>query len=86
MRLGRTTVRLPAATTVVFRSLKDLTLKRFKVEGDNVLILARLVSSACCPRLQKLHMHFVTLPKQQNLLLEAGVLRELSLVSMDGRS
>ncbi|CAL4928071.1 unnamed protein product [Urochloa decumbens] len=75
-------VRLPP--TVVFASLKDLTLECTKVSGDNVLLLARLVSSACCPSLRKLSMCFITLSQQQNLLLEASVLTELSLDVMDG--
>ncbi|CAL4945128.1 unnamed protein product [Urochloa decumbens] len=76
-------VRLPA--TVVFVSLTDLALESIKVAGDNVLLLSRLVSSACCPNLQKLRMWFITLRhQQQNLLLEAGALTELSLYRIDG--
>nr|XP_034577136.1 putative FBD-associated F-box protein At5g50270 isoform X2 [Setaria viridis] len=77
-------VSLPA--TVVFASLTDLKLEFMKVAGDNVLLLGRLVSSACCPNLRKLHMFSVTLagPGQQKLLVEAGVLKELSLEEMDG--
>ncbi|CAN6286371.1 unnamed protein product [Urochloa humidicola] len=76
-------VRLPA-TVVVFASLTDLTLEGIKVAGDNVQLLARLVSSACCPRLQKLRMCYVSLARQQNLLLESGVLTELSLDEVEG--
>ncbi|CAN6308727.1 unnamed protein product [Urochloa humidicola] len=80
--LGDTWVRLPA--TVVFASLMDLTLESTKVAGHNVLLLARLVSSACCPSLRRLGMCFVTLRQQQNLLLQAGVLTELSLEAIKG--
>ncbi|CAL4945127.1 unnamed protein product [Urochloa decumbens] len=80
--LANAWVRLPA--TVVFASLADLTLESIKVSGDNVLLLARLVSSACCPSLRKLSMCFITLNQQQNLLLEASVLTDLSLDVMDG--
>ncbi|CAN6291333.1 unnamed protein product [Urochloa humidicola] len=75
-------VRLPA--TLMLASLTDLTLHCMKVAGDNVILLARLVSSACCPSLRKFSMFFITLRQQQNLLLEAGVLMELSLDKIDG--
>jgi len=73
-------VRLPA--TVVFASLTDLTLESFQVAGDDVLLLARLASAACCPVLHKLHMGYITLAGQQKLELEAGELTELSLTAM----
>ncbi|CAL4945129.1 unnamed protein product [Urochloa decumbens] len=84
LKLGDAWVRLPA--TVVFSSLTDLTLESIMVAGDNVLLLlGRLVSSACCPSLQKLRMcHITTRPRQQNLLVEAGVLTELVLDGMFG--
>ncbi|CAN6308725.1 unnamed protein product [Urochloa humidicola] len=75
-------VRLPA--TVAFASLTDLTLESIKVAGDNVQLLARLVSSACCPDLHKLRMCDITLAPQQKLLVEAGVLTELWLDDMAG--
>ncbi|KAG2544887.1 F-box/FBD/LRR-repeat protein At1g80470-like [Panicum virgatum] len=80
--LSHATVRLPA--TVAFASLTDLTLEGLQVAGDDVVLLARLASAACCPVLHKLHMGFITLVGEQKLVLDAGELTELSLADVDG--
>jgi hypothetical protein len=72
-------IQLPA--TAVFTSLTDLSLERMRVEDRDGNLLARLVSSACCPRLQKLRLIDLDLepPGMKQLLLECGVLSELSV-------
>ncbi|KAL6636644.1 hypothetical protein ACP70R_024216 [Stipagrostis hirtigluma subsp. patula] len=71
---------LPA--TAAFESLVDLTLESMFVLGDSSHLLARLISSECCPRLQKLSMTGIGLAG--NLLVEAGALLELSLGGIPG--
>nr|TKV90513.1 hypothetical protein SEVIR_9G034200v2 [Setaria viridis] len=82
---GGCRVRLPSA--VVFASLVDLTIKFMKVAAGSGHLLARLLSSDCCPSLQKLCMWFVRLPSGMNeLLLENSSLLELTLDDMDDMS
>ncbi|KAL6893808.1 hypothetical protein ACP4OV_007906 [Aristida adscensionis] len=57
---------------------------RLVVSSDSRHHFARLLSPESCPRLQKLRMENIAGPNQ--LLLEAGVLLELTLVGMDLRS
>ncbi|KAL6893813.1 hypothetical protein ACP4OV_007911 [Aristida adscensionis] len=72
-------VRLPS--NVVFQSLASLTLKFIDLAPGSGQLLARLLSSACCPSLQRLHMQFVNfkLAETKELVLDAGALLELSL-------
>ncbi|KAL6636645.1 hypothetical protein ACP70R_024217 [Stipagrostis hirtigluma subsp. patula] len=82
LMLGGVRVRLPA--TAAFESLVDLTLESMIVLGDSSHLLARLISSECCPRLQKLSMSGIGFDGK--LLVEAGELLELSLGEMGGLS
>nr|CAB3469773.1 unnamed protein product [Digitaria exilis] len=77
LALGGATFRLQ--TTVKFASLTDLSLERMKIPAGGAHLLARLVSSASCPRLRKLRMIDLWLPdpSDQEMRLEANVLTEL---------
>ena len=55
LALGGATVRLPS-TAAAFASLADLTLENMELAVDS----GRLLSSACCPRLQKLRLREVS--------------------------
>lgn len=63
--LGGVSLQLPA--TAVFPSLVDLSLENIEVSPDSGHLLARLLSSACCPSLQKLQLRKLTLPKRYEL-------------------
>jgi hypothetical protein len=77
LALGGARLRLP--TTMKFESLTDLSLERIKVaDGGGAHLLARLVSSASCPRLQKLRMSKIWLADfGEEMRLEADTLSEL---------
>jgi hypothetical protein len=84
LAIGHAMVQLP--TTGSFVSLTDLCLERMVVAAGSGHLLARLLSSACCPSLQKLRMRKVRLRLaglQDFLLLEASALSELSLENME---
>jgi hypothetical protein len=85
LALGGAGVRLPAAATApAFASLADLTLESMEFAVDSDRLLTRLLSSACCPQLQKLRLRDLTFGfesrrlKDRELLLEAEALLELS--------
>lgn len=61
---------------MAFDSLVDLSLNEIRL--DDVHLLGRLLSSACCPRLQKLALEEIVGLKE--LRLDAGELLELSLI------
>ncbi|XP_072149493.1 uncharacterized protein [Setaria viridis] len=79
MRLALGGARLRLSSAVTFASLKDLSLEMIKIaDGGGARLLARLVSSASCPLLQKLRMSKLRFPKVgDEMRLEAGVLSEL---------
>ncbi|CAO2047607.1 unnamed protein product [Urochloa humidicola] len=78
LRLALGGARLRLHTTVKFESLTDLSLERIKVANGGAHLLARLVSSASCPRLQKLRMSKLWLPDVgEEMRLEADMLSEL---------
>ncbi|KAJ1271189.1 hypothetical protein BS78_06G110000 [Paspalum vaginatum] len=77
-------LRLP--TNMKFASLMDLSLHGITlVEAGSVHLLARLVSSASCPRLHKLRMSHICLLgfEEETMRIEADVLSELSLRSFN---
>jgi hypothetical protein len=78
LTLGGAKLRLlSSSSTVVFSSLTDVLLEDIIVEGH---LLSRLVSPPCCPRLRKLHLKDLHLPRMmEELLLESDTLLELSL-------
>ncbi|KAL6651373.1 hypothetical protein ACP70R_010298 [Stipagrostis hirtigluma subsp. patula] len=83
LSLGYATVRLPAAAA--FASLTDLSLEGMVLAGGSGhLGLARLLSSACCPRLQKLRLSELLLAGRDGgeLVIEAAALSELSWEAM----
>ena len=76
LALGGAQLRLPAA--MAFASLTDLSLERIWVAAGGADLLGRLVSSATCPRLQKLRMRRIYHPVfYQEMRIEADVLSEL---------
>uniref|UniRef100_K3Y6Z1 F-box domain-containing protein n=1 Tax=Setaria italica TaxID=4555 RepID=K3Y6Z1_SETIT len=84
--LGEALVRLPA--TAVFVSLKSLSLESMMIIKGTWHLLARLLSTACCPCLQKLRMRDLNLDDfegmyDQLLPLEAAALSELSMEKMN---
>ncbi|CAL5030035.1 unnamed protein product [Urochloa decumbens] len=84
LALGGAIVQLPAAAT--FRSLTELTLEAIDINiasGDGRL-LDRLLSSACCPQLQKLRLKELMLAWQDKFLLEACSLLEMSCEDVGG--
>jgi hypothetical protein len=80
LAIDNAVVKLPE--TAVFASLTDLSLERMGMAGH---LLARLLSSACCPRLRKLRLRKLNLKLQDELLLllETGTLSELSFEDME---
>ncbi|CAN6214981.1 unnamed protein product [Urochloa humidicola] len=79
LALGGARLRLSPTDAVRFASLKDLSLERIKIaDRGGARLLARLLSSASFPLLQKLRMSGVRFPKFcDEMRLEAGVLSEL---------
>ena len=78
-------VRLQLPATAVFASLVDLSPEYVHLCdcGNSGHILARLLSSACFPSLQKLHLRKITFPKLDDyeLLIKASALLELTMSS-----
>ncbi|CAN6269280.1 unnamed protein product [Urochloa humidicola] len=69
--------------TAVFTLLTDLSLQSIEFPNGSGHLLSRLLSSACCPRLQKLKLRNLRLSPQSNeLLVESGTLLELSCEEM----
>lgn len=79
LALGGVRLQLPAATAMEFASLRDLSLERITIADGGGHLLACLVSSASCPRLQKLRLNKVWLSDyfKEELRLQADVLSEL---------
>ncbi|GJN26455.1 hypothetical protein PR202_gb14385 [Eleusine coracana subsp. coracana] len=87
LAIGPAIVHLPSS--VVFASLTDLSLECLVVVDGTAHLLSRLVSSACCPRLQKLRMRKIRFSQgdrreedqdQAELIkIQANLLLELSL-------
>ncbi|CAN6179223.1 unnamed protein product [Urochloa humidicola] len=75
---GRNLRRLPNIM-LRFASLKDLSLQGIHIEPGIAHLLGHLVSTASCPRLQKLHMSkiFFGTDYEEEMRIEAGVLSEL---------
>ncbi|CAL5030053.1 unnamed protein product [Urochloa decumbens] len=74
-------IQLPV--TAVFTSLADLLLEGIEFPDDSGHLLARLLSPACCPHLQKLQLKDLRLPSELNeLLVESSTLLELSCVGI----
>ncbi|CAL4936740.1 unnamed protein product [Urochloa decumbens] len=84
LRLSSTRVRLPS--TAVFASLTDLALEFIELAAGSGHLLARILSPACCPRFQKLHMMYVKFKRSgtKGLELHAEELVVLSMENMDG--
>ncbi|CAN6179217.1 unnamed protein product [Urochloa humidicola] len=80
LALGGARLRL-FPNAVKFASVTDLSLERIDIAGgDGAHLLGRLVSSASCPRLQKLRMYKIWFPDDsstEELRLESDVLSEL---------
>ncbi|OEL29299.1 hypothetical protein BAE44_0009683 [Dichanthelium oligosanthes] len=80
LAIGRAVVKLPS--TSVFVSLKSLSLESVVMTKGTSHLLARLLSTVCCPCLQNLRLRDVSLHlgglEDQLLLLEAAALLELS--------
>ncbi|PUZ62085.1 hypothetical protein GQ55_4G329400 [Panicum hallii var. hallii] len=76
LALGGAQLRLPAAMT--FASLTNLSLERIRIAAGGAALLGHLVSSATCPRLQKLRVRWIYLPAfHEEMAIEADVLSEL---------
>ncbi|KAL6636651.1 hypothetical protein ACP70R_024223 [Stipagrostis hirtigluma subsp. patula] len=82
MHLDILGVKVDLPATAVFASLVELKLESIVVAGRSSDLFARLVSSECCPRLQKLSMSGVELEGVTELLLDSGSLAELWLKFM----
>jgi hypothetical protein len=84
LALGGASVRLPAANTMKFASLVDLSLEKMMITNGGARLLAYLVSPANCPHLQKLRMNQLRVPddddddsNDEKMKLESSVLSEL---------
>ncbi|CAO2036503.1 unnamed protein product [Urochloa humidicola] len=74
-------IQLPA--TAVFTSLNNLSLQSIKFPDGSGHLLARFLSPACCPRLQKLQLRNLRFSSELNeLLIESSTLLELSCVGI----
>ncbi|KAF8708585.1 hypothetical protein HU200_029960 [Digitaria exilis] len=80
--LGGAGLRLPHAA--VFTSLTDLALQCFEIAADGG-DLGRLLSPACCPRLEKLRLWAVKFKRvrAKELVLDTGTLMELTMYGME---
>ncbi|KAG2623565.1 hypothetical protein PVAP13_3KG068200 [Panicum virgatum] len=81
MRLALSSLKLRLPSTAAFASLTDLSLESMVLEAGGAHLLARFVSSACCPRLHRLQLAAVM--EMETLLIDAGALLELSLEDID---
>ncbi|KAL6650763.1 hypothetical protein ACP70R_009688 [Stipagrostis hirtigluma subsp. patula] len=84
LALDHAVVQLPA--TALFVSLTELSLECMFVAHETGNLLARLLSSACCPRLQKLRLHefwFKKSKKLQELEEEELELQELEVEELE---
>ncbi|TVU15731.1 hypothetical protein EJB05_39269, partial [Eragrostis curvula] len=83
LALGHAILHLPSSA--VFASLTDLTLELVVFAHGTLHLLTRLLSSSCCPRLQKLRLRKIGLliARLQDLPIEASALLELSLEDID---
>ncbi|OEL32762.1 hypothetical protein BAE44_0006218 [Dichanthelium oligosanthes] len=88
MHLALGSARLQLPTTMKFASLMDLSLERIKIAPGGAHLLACLVSSMSCPRLQKLRMSKLRLPSAflGEMKLDADVLLELWIEDVNMRS
>ncbi|CAN6190839.1 unnamed protein product [Urochloa humidicola] len=85
LALGGAELRLPS--TMGFASLVDLSLERIKIAPGGAGLLARLVSTGSCPRLQKLCMREILLPSfDYEMQLDTSVLLELWVEDVNVRS
>ncbi|KAJ1292975.1 hypothetical protein BS78_01G032200 [Paspalum vaginatum] len=77
-------VRLPSAA--VFTSLEYFTLASVQLAPGSAGLLARIASSACCPRLRNLRMMSVSFKRAETkeLVIDAGELLELFLENLTG--
>ncbi|KAL6843909.1 hypothetical protein ACP4OV_026480 [Aristida adscensionis] len=90
LALGEAVTQLPAAAAApaMFSSLTDLSLEDMRLVEGTGHLLARLLSPACCPRLQKLRLRNLLFADEENsgleeLLIEFGELKELSMGDME---
>ncbi|CAL5069965.1 unnamed protein product [Urochloa decumbens] len=80
LALGGATVQVWLPTAAALTALVDLSLENMEFMGhSSVYRLIRLLSSACCPRLQKLRLRKFWFSWVDDLLLESKPLREPSL-------
>ncbi|WVZ87132.1 hypothetical protein U9M48_033824 [Paspalum notatum var. saurae] len=86
LRWNLSGVRLQLPASATFTSLVDLSLERIELAAGSAPLLSRLVSSACCPRLQKLKLTKLKLGtlNEIEVLIEAGALLELSCNEIKG--
>ncbi|KAF8649999.1 hypothetical protein HU200_064161 [Digitaria exilis] len=77
MHLALDGVALHLPATAVFASLADLCFESIKFPSGSSHLLLRLVSSACCPHLQRLQLRKISVTALSELLLEASALLEL---------
>ncbi|KAL6636654.1 hypothetical protein ACP70R_024226 [Stipagrostis hirtigluma subsp. patula] len=85
MCLALNSVRVRLPSDVVFASLANVRLEFIDLEAGSGRLLTRLLSSACCPSLQRLHMLYINFKhaETKDLVLDAGALHELSLENMN---
>ncbi|CAL4928068.1 unnamed protein product [Urochloa decumbens] len=81
--LGGARVRFPSSAA--FASLTDLALQCFEIADHSGDLLGRLLSSAGCPRLQKLRLWAVRFDRARTkeLVIESSTLVEVSMYGMD---
>uniref|UniRef100_A0A0D9XPG4 F-box domain-containing protein n=1 Tax=Leersia perrieri TaxID=77586 RepID=A0A0D9XPG4_9ORYZ len=76
LSLDNATLNLP--NVVKFNSLKHLTLEHIRLAAGSSRLLGRLMSSSCCPHLQKLELTWIA--GLTELHIDSGELLELSLL------